>query len=110
MQYSSGSKPLQKTRVLGIVGQFRFFFRIKVIEIAKELVETVSCRQEFIPIAKMVFAKLAGSISERLEQFCNRRIFRLKSESGARHAHFGQARAQRVLACNKSPTTSRTTF
>ena len=93
-----GPKLLLERRVLGIVGQFRLFFRVQVIEVAEELVESVHRRQEFIPIAEMVFAELAGGVAERLEQFGDGRVFRLKSERGAGHADFGQAGAERVLA------------
>ena len=85
-------------RILGIVGQFRLFFGVQVIEIAEEFVESVHGRQVFIPIAEMVFAELTGGIAERLEQFGDGRVFRLKSDSGAGHADFGQAGAERVLA------------
>src|SRR4029077_5347614 len=72
----------------------------------EELVESVYGRQEFIAIAKVVFAKLTGGITERLQQFRDGRVFRLKSESGAGHSDFSQAGAERVLAGDEGGTSS----
>ncbi len=80
MQHASGSKGCLELRILGIVGEFRLFFRVQVIEIAEELVKSMHGRQEFIAIAEMVLAELAGGVAERLEQFGDGRIFRLKSD------------------------------
>ena len=41
MKDASGPKPFLELRILGIVGQFRFFFGVQVVEITKELVESV---------------------------------------------------------------------
>ena len=49
----------------------------------------------------MVLAELTGGIAERLEQFGDGRVFRLKSDSGAGHSDFGQAGAERVLAADE---------
>jgi hypothetical protein len=59
-----------------IVGQFRFFLGVQVIEVAEEFVEPVHGRQVFIPIAEMVLAELTGGVAERLEQFGDGRVFR----------------------------------
>ena len=61
-----GAEYLLELRILGIVRQFRFFFRVQVIEIAEEFVETVHGRQVFIPIAEMVLAELPGGVAQRL--------------------------------------------
>src|SRR5437879_2815138 len=50
----------------------------------------------------MVLAKLAGSIAQRLEHFCDRWVFRLKPDSGAGHSYFSQAGAKWVLPANES--------
>src|SRR5436190_13732805 len=50
----------------------------------------------------MVLAKLAGCITKRLQQFSNRRVFRLKSNSRAWHSNLGQARADWVLAADET--------
>ena len=91
--------------VLRIVGQFRLFFCVQVVKIAEELVESMDGRQEFIPIAKMVFPELASRVAERLEQFGDGRVFRLESDRGAGHADLGQARAEWVLAGNEGCST-----
>jgi hypothetical protein len=41
--------------IFRVIRVFRLFFGIQVIEIAKEFIETVRGRQEFIAIAKVVF-------------------------------------------------------
>ena len=94
--------------ILGIVGQFRFFFGVQVIEIAKEFVESVHGRQVLVAIAEMVLAELAGGVAERLEHFGDGRVFRLKSDRGAGHADFGQSGAEWVLAADERRASSRT--
>src|SRR6185437_12564800 len=61
-------------------------------------------RQELIAITKVVLAELTGGIAERLEQICDGWVFRLKAQSGTRHADFGQTGAERILASNESST------
>src|SRR5208282_5184168 len=106
MEHASGPKSLQEPRLLRIVGQFRFFFGVKVIEIAEELVKSMHGRQEFIPIAEMVFAKLTGGIAERLEHVGDGRVFGLKSYRRAGHSDLGQAGAERVLAGDEGGASS----
>src|SRR4051812_25774358 len=52
----------------------------------------------------MVFAELTGGVAERLEQFRDGRVFRLKSHRSAGHSDFGQAGAERVLTTNEGCT------
>ena len=98
MEHAAGSELLLEFRVLRIVGQFRLFLGVQVIEVAEEFVEPVHGRQEFVPVAQMVLAELAGGVAERLEQFGDGRVFFLQADSGAGHADLGQAGADRVLA------------
>ena len=63
-------------RVLRIVRVLRLILGIQVIEIAKELIEAVNGRQEFVAVAEMIFAELSGGIAGRFEQFGECRIFR----------------------------------
>ena len=98
VEHAAGSELLLERRILRIVGQFRFFLGVQVIEIAEEFVEAVHGRQVFVAVAEMVLAELAGGIAERLEQFGDGRVFLLQSDGGAGHADLGQARADRVLA------------
>ena len=46
-------------RVLRIVGQFRLFLGVEVIEVAEELVEAVDRRQRLVAVADVVLAELA---------------------------------------------------
>jgi hypothetical protein len=40
-----------------------------MVEIAKELIETMHAGQEFVAVTEMVLAKLGSSISQRLADF-----------------------------------------
>ena len=53
----------------------RLVLGIEMIEVAEKLVEAVYGRQEFVSVAKVVLAELAGGVALWLEQFGNRRIF-----------------------------------
>ena len=64
-----------------IVGILRFFFRVKVIEIAGKFVEAMHCRQEFIFVTQMVLANLSDDVAMRLEQLGYGRIVRKRSIS-----------------------------
>src|SRR5258708_18192357 len=52
--------------ILRIVRIFRLIFGIQMIEIAKELIETVHGGQEFIAVPEMILAELSGRVSLRL--------------------------------------------
>jgi hypothetical protein len=77
-------------RCFRIVLVFRFFLGIKMIEVAEELVEAVHRRQELVAVAEVVLAELAADVTLRLEQFGDRRVFRLESEFRSRQADLGQ--------------------
>ena len=98
VEHAARSELLLEFRILGIVGQFRFFLGVEVIEVAEEFVEAVHARQVFVPIAQMVLAELAGGVAERLKQLSDGRVFLLQANGGAGHADLGQAGADRVLA------------
>ena len=83
--------------ILGIVGQFGFFFGVEVIEVAEELVEAVNGRQKLVAVAQMVLAELAGGVALRLQHFGDRRVFRLQPDGSAGHPDLGEAGANRVL-------------
>src|SRR5258705_13880301 len=110
MHHASRSKSILELGILRIVGQFRLFFRIQVIQIAEKLVESMHGRQEFIAISEVVLAKLAGSVAERLEQFSDSRVFALQSHCGAWHSNLRQARAQWVLTSNEGCASSGATL
>ena len=48
---------------------------VKVIKIAEELIEAVNRGQELVAVAKMVLAELPGRVTQRLEQFGERRSY-----------------------------------
>ncbi len=98
MEHAARPERLLERRVLGIVGQFGLFLGVEVIEVAEEFVEPVHGRQEFVAVAQMVLAELAGGVAQRLQQFGDRRVFLLQADGGAGHADLGQAGADRVLA------------
>jgi hypothetical protein len=63
----------------GIVELFRLLFGVEVIEVPKPLIEAVDCGKELVAIAEMVFAELPCSISPRLKDLGERRVFLLYS-------------------------------
>ena len=64
-----GPNLLREFRILRIVFVFWFVFGIQVVQVAKELVETVIGGQMFVEITQMILAELAGHIAHWLEQF-----------------------------------------
>jgi len=91
------AEPLSERRVLRIVRVFRLFLGIQVVEVAEELIEAVHGGQELVPVAQMVLAELAGGITERLQQFRDRRIGRPKADISPGHTDLGEAGTDRVL-------------
>ena len=53
--------------MLQVVAVFRLLLSVEVVEIAEEFVEAVVGRREFVLVAEMVLAELAGHVAERLE-------------------------------------------
>ena len=51
-------------RVLRIVGQFRLFLGVEMIEVAEEFIEPVDGRQGLVAVADMVLPELAGGVAE----------------------------------------------
>src|SRR5882672_2233448 len=49
------------------VGVLRVFVSVQMVEVAKELVEAMPMRQEFLAVTKMVFPELRGGVSRRLQ-------------------------------------------
>ena len=93
MDHATRAEFLFEFRVLRVVRIFRFLFRIEVVEVAEELIETVGGGQHFVAVAEMVFAKLAGHVALRLEQGGDRRVFLLHAFWGAGQANLGEAGA-----------------
>ncbi len=45
----------------------RVFHRIEVVQVTKEFVEAVNGRQEFVSVAQVVLAELAGRVALRFQ-------------------------------------------
>ena len=96
-----------ESRVLRVVREFRLLFRVQVVEVAEELVETMDRGQELVLVAQMVLPELAGDVALRFQQVGDSGIFRVQTNVRTGHADLRQARAHRVLAGNESCTASR---
>ena len=66
IQHAARAELRAERRVFRVVGQFRLFFGVQVVQIAVELVEAVYGGQVFVAVAQMVLAELAGRIASRL--------------------------------------------
>jgi hypothetical protein len=62
VQDAAWSKSLLEFGILGVVRVLRLLLCVQVVEVTKELVETMNSRQELVPVAKMILAELAGGI------------------------------------------------
>jgi hypothetical protein len=69
-----------------------------MVEIAEKLFEALDRRQEFIAVAEVVLAELAGRVALRLEQFGNGRIFVRQSFLLPWQPNFQETGPQRALA------------
>ena len=98
MQHAARPEHGFELGILGIVGQFGLFLGVEVIEVAEEFVESVHGRQEFVAVAEVVLAELAGGVAQRLQQLGDGRVFLLQADGGARHADLREPGADRVLA------------
>ena len=72
----------------------RLILGVEVIEIAEELVEAVNGRQEFVAVAEMILAELAGGVTLRLEQIGNGRVLVRQPLLRRRQADLQESRAQ----------------
>src|SRR4051794_21074714 len=80
---------------------FRLILGIKMIEVAKELVETVHGWQEFIAIPEMILAELSGCVSLRLQKFGDRRLLAGQSFFRPGQTDFQEPGPQRTLPGDK---------
>ena len=69
-----------EARVFRIVRVLRLFLGVEMVEVAEELVEAVHRRQEFVAVAEMVLAELAGGVAERLERFRDAHVFGVQAD------------------------------
>ncbi|MNL17509.1 hypothetical protein D3C87_1386050 [compost metagenome] len=96
VDHATGSPGFDEVRVvLGPVRALGFFFGVEVVQVAEELVEAVVGRQEFILVAQVVLAKLAGGVALGLEGLGEGDVAFLDTDRCPRHADLGQAGAQR---------------
>ena len=93
MDHAARAEFLFEFRVLRVVGIFRFFFGIEVVEVAEELIETVGGGQHFVAVAEVVFAELSCHVALRLEQGGDGRVFLLHAFGRAGQANLGEAGA-----------------
>src|SRR6478752_916467 len=77
-----------------------------MVEVSKELIESVDRRQELIEVTQMVLAELAGSVAHRLERCGNGRRLGRHSDRRSGLANRGQSSPDRQLACNEVGATS----
>ena len=96
-------------QVLRIIGVRGIFHRIEVIQVAKEFVEAVDRRQEFIQVAQMILAELAGGVPLRFERGGNRASLGRQSGFGACLADGGHAGADGELARDEVRAAGRAT-
>jgi hypothetical protein len=96
-QRAARTEPGLERRVLRIVRVLRLLLGIQVVEVAVELIEAVHRRQEFVSIAEMVLAELAGGVAERLQRLCDRDIVGAEADHGARDADLREAGAESRL-------------
>src|SRR5271170_3083557 len=92
-EHATRTELLPEVRVLRVIGVFRLFFGVEVVEVAEKLVEAMDRRQMFVTIAKVVLAELAGSVTEILEKLRDSRILGLEAESSAGRSDLGQTSA-----------------
>ena len=102
VEHAARPELLLERRVLGVIRQFRFFLGVEVIKIAEEFVEAMHRREEFVAVAEVVLAELAGGIALRLEQFGDSRIFLLQADRRAGHTDLGQSRTNWILSADEA--------
>ena len=104
LEHAARTELLPELRVLRIVGVFRLFLGVEVIEVAEELVEAVHRRQVLVAIAEVVLAELAGGVAEVLQDLRDRRVLGFEAQRRAGHADLGEAGADRLLAGDEGGT------
>jgi len=97
---------LELGELLGIrvIGRFRLFFGIEVVQVTEELVKAVHRGQELVAVAQVVLAELPGRIAERLEQLGDGCILGPQSGGRARGADLRQAGSEHALAGDEGRT------
>src|SRR5262249_38113090 len=110
MQDAARPELFLEFRILRIVEVLWVFFRIQVIEVAEELVETVYGGQVLVLITEVVLTELPGSVTHRLKKLRRGPVACLQPHGRARRPHFRKAGAQRTLSGNEARAPRRTTL
>src|SRR5205823_8854427 len=100
VQYTARGKvfiKLRKILLRGPVGELGLFFGIEVIEVAERLIESVKSWQVLIAVTEMVLAKLPGRVTQRLQQFGNGWVLRLKTDCRSGHSNLGKTGTESAL-------------
>src|SRR5215510_43195 len=92
---------IRKVLLRRIIAQLRFLLGVQVIEVAKEFVEAMLCRQMLVPVAEVILAELASGIAEGFEQFGNGGILGTHAQFGTWQSNLAQTRAEYALAHNE---------
>src|SRR5215469_1508079 len=101
MQHPSRPELLLERWIFGIVWILRLLFGVKVVKVAKELVEAVNRRQELILVAEVVLAELAGDIALVLEQLGDGWVLCAQPLVRPWQSDLGQSSANRRLTCDE---------
>ena len=93
--------------VCRVIGEFRLFFGIEVIEVAEEFVEAVRCRERLVAVAYVILAELGCGITEAAKQAANGRVKLTHPHGCTWESHFGETRPNAVLAGKECGAASR---
>ena len=77
MDDATGAETLAKCRVFRVIRVLWPIFRIKMIEVAVELVKTVVAGQRLIFVDQVILTELPSGIAQRYQQLSDGRIFSL---------------------------------
>src|SRR6476619_5035702 len=112
-QNPARSEPLAEVRKIlftRVVGQFRLFFRIEVIQIAEELIESVDRRQVLVAVTQMVLAELSGRIASTFKKFRNGWVLRLKTHGRGGNTDLGETGTVTALPGDERGSPGRATL
>src|SRR6185369_10292297 len=105
------SEPLAKFRKIlftRVVGQFRLLFRVEVIQIAKEFIETVDSGEILVAVPEVVLAELTGRVAPIFKQFRDGWVFRLQTDGRGGHTHLGETGSVTALPGDERGSPGRT--
>src|SRR5260370_6772372 len=103
VEYAARTEHRLDSRIFRIVAVLRLFLRVQVVKVAEELVEAVNRRDKLIAVAEVVFAELAGNVTESLEQLPEGHLLLLQTLCCALKAHLRDACAHPPLPAVDTP-------